>query len=120
MELAVRLAWLLLGLVHVAPAAVLVRPGLVEQLYGVAPDSPAALLLSHRGAAFLGIVVVSVWAAFDSDVRRLASVVLAISVSSFLLLYSAAGFPTGPLRTIALADGLALLPLMIVAWSAWR
>lgn len=120
MEIATRIAWLLLAAVHVSPAAVLFRPSLVERLYGTSPEGAAGLLLTHRGATFLAIVVASIWAAFDPSVRRLCTIVVAIAVVGFLILYARAGMPRGPLRTIAAADALALAPLVLVIWSAWR
>jgi hypothetical protein len=38
----------------------------------------------------------------------------------FLILYLRAGVPAGPLRTIAVVDAAALIPLLFVAASAWR
>ena len=120
MELATKIAWILLALVHASPAAVLFRPSLLRTLYGIAPEGPTGLLLTHRGATFLAIVVAAVWAAFDPSVRRLGTVVVGIAVLGYLLLYARAGMPEGPLRTIAAADALALAPLLLVTWSAWR
>ena len=48
--------------------------------------------------------------------RRLASVVCAISMLSFLLLYRMAGAPRA-LRTVAMAD---LLFVPILAFAGWR
>lgn len=120
MEIATRIGWILLALVHVAPAAVLFRPSLVQELYGTAPEGPTGLLLTHRGATFLAIVVAAVWAAFDPSVRRLCTVIVAVAVLGYLFLYVRAHLPPGPLRTIAVADALALAPLLLVTWSAWR
>ncbi|MET1110344.1 MAG: hypothetical protein ABWX67_02335 [Allosphingosinicella sp.] len=120
MEIATRIAWFLLAAVHVSPAAVLFRPGLAERLYGTSPEGNTGLLLTHRGATFLAIVVAAIWAAFDPSVRRLCTVVVAIAVVGYLGLYVRAGLPQGPLRTIAAADALALAPLVLVIWSAWR
>ena len=120
MEMATKIAWFLLALVHVSPAAVLFRPGLVGTLYGIPPDGPTGLLLTHRGATFLAIVVAALWAAFDPSVRRLCTVIVAIAVLGYLVLYARAGLPGGPLRTIAAADALAVAPLLFVTWSAWR
>lgn len=120
MEMATKIAWFLLALVHASPAAVLFRPSLVEKLYGIPPEQSTGLLLSHRGATFLAIVVAAVWAAFDPSVRRLCTIVVAIAVLGYLGLYARAGLPEGPLRTIAAVDALALAPLMLVTWSAWR
>ena len=120
MELATKIAWFLLALVHASPAAVLFRPSLVEKLYGTASEGATGLLLTHRGATFLGIVVAAIWAAFDPSVRRLATVVVAIAVLGYLLLYARAGMPGGSLRAIAAVDALAVVPLLLVIWSAWR
>jgi hypothetical protein len=120
METATRIAWLLIALVHASPAAVLFRPSVVQKLYGIAPDGPASLLLTHRGATFLAIVVTAIWAIFDPSVRRLCTVIVGITVLSYLILYLRAGLPEGPLRTIAAVDAFAIGPLLLVAWSAWR
>lgn len=120
MEAAIKIAWLLLALIHASPAAVLFRPSLVGRLYGISPDGPTGLLLTHRGATFLAIVVAAIWAAFEPSVRRLGSLVVGIAILSYLLLYVRAGLPPGPLRTIAAVDTFALAPLLLIAWNAWR
>ncbi len=120
MEIAVRIGWLLLALVHVTPALVLFRPALIESLYGASPNGVVGILLTHRGAAFLALVVAAIWAMIDPDVRRMGAVILAISIVGFLWIYWRAGAPAGPLRTIAIADLCALLPLALVTWRAWQ
>lgn len=111
-----RLAWLLLALLHLSPAMALVRPAIIETLYGVAPESAAFPLVRHRAALFLAIVAICVWAMADPGVRRLASVACAMSMLSFLLLYRMAGAPRA-LRTVAMAD---LLFVPILALASWR
>jgi len=111
-----RVAWGLLALLHLPPALALVRPAMVESLYGVSPSAPAFPLLQHRAGLFLAIMIVCVWAAADPGVRRLAGVVAALSMLSFLALYWRAGAPA-QLRIIALAD-LAFLP--VLAFATWR
>jgi hypothetical protein len=120
MELVTKLAWLLLGLIHLPPAGVLVSPGLLASLYGVDPAGDLGLLMRHRGALFLAVAAASSLAAFDPPARRALSVVVALSVLGFLALYLAARAPAGPLRTIAIADALALVPLAWVIVAAWR
>lgn len=114
------LCWLGLAAVHAPPAAVLFKPALLGSLYGIPPGGPAEVLLVHRGGLFLAITIVALLAAFDPHARKAASLVVAISVISFLLLYVSAGVPEGALRTIALVDSAALPPLAFVCWSAWR
>ncbi len=113
-------AWILLGLVHVTPAAVLAKPDLIGSLYGVEAAGDLGVLLIHRGALFLAIVIVCLYAAWEPSSRRAASLVVGISVVSFLVIYAFAGAPSGSLRLIALADVLALGPLVLVSWNAWR
>ena len=114
-----RAAWLALAIVHLAPAAVVVQPGLVGRLYGVAPDGDLALILRHRGMLFLALVIVSLYATFDPPARKAASLAVATSVIGFLWLYMAAALPAGPLRAIARVDAVALLPLCWVFATAW-
>jgi hypothetical protein len=35
------------------------------------------------------------------------------------MIYGSVGAPEGPLRTVAIVDAAALLPLALVIWSAW-
>jgi hypothetical protein len=111
--------WLALALIHLMPALVLFVPSLTERLYGVPPTGDVGLLLVHRGALFLGVLLVALYAAFAPEARRAASIVVAVSMLSFLFLYVRAGFPAGSLRTIALADLAGLLPLALVMWDGW-
>ncbi|MEO1252758.1 MAG: hypothetical protein AAFW81_10475 [Pseudomonadota bacterium] len=119
MELIVRICWLLVALVHSPPAAVLFAPQLVEQLYGVSAVGETGVLIVHRGALFLAILTAALFATFDIHSRRLASIVAAVSMIGFLFVYLRAGSPAGPLRTIALMDAIALLPLTFAGWRAW-
>lgn len=113
-----RVCWLILALIHLMPALALVRPALLGALYGVTPGSTSFLLLHHRAALFSVIVVVCVWAALDASTRQLASVAVAISMVSFLMIYLAGRSPAS-LRTIAIADTVGLPFLIFVAWRAF-
>lgn len=113
------ICWVVLGLVHLLPALALLRPSMIGSLYGVEAGSGAALLLQHRAALFLGVLIVCIWAALRPEVRQLASVAVAVSMVSFLWLYVAAGQPSS-LRQIAIVD-LAALPFLLGAgWFAFR
>lgn len=113
-------SWGLLALVHLSPAAVVAAPSLIQRLYGMSPSGDVGLLLRHRGVLFLAILAACLWAIVDPPARRGLSLVVAISVVGFLILYVRAGAPRGPLRTVALADALALAPLAVVIAAAWR
>ncbi|CAN1533372.1 hypothetical protein MCEMIH15_01470 [Caulobacteraceae bacterium] len=120
MELITKLAWALLALIHLSPAAVFFLPHLTKKLYGIDANGDLGVLITHRGALFLAIFAACVAGALDPAARRALSVVVAISVISFLWLYFRAGMPSGPLKTIALVDLVGLAPLLLVVWSAWR
>jgi hypothetical protein len=120
MEVITRLAWLFLAAIHVPPALVAVFPGLMGRLYGVAPAGEIGLMLSHRAVLFLAVAVGCAWGAFDPDARRPLSLVVTISVAGFLWLFVTAGAPRGALRTIAIVDAIAMVPLAWILLQAWR
>lgn len=101
------------------PALAFFRPTTLTALYHITSDNPLFLLMQHRAALFFAVFAACVWAAFVPEGRRLAVIVVAISMVSFLVLYWQAGSPA-PLRRIALVD-LAGLPVLAgVAWLAFR
>jgi hypothetical protein len=120
MELLTKLGWGLLVLIHASPAAVLFAPSLVRRLYGVEATGDIGVLLVHRGALFLAIAAVCLYAAFEPSARRAAGIVASISVIGFLIVYVRAGIPEGALRTIAVGDLMAIPPLVLVLYAAWR
>ena len=113
-----RIAWLILAAIHAMPALALFRPALLMRMYGAAPDDAVFLLLQHRAALFLVVVIICLWAVVDPGVRRLAVVAAAVSMVGFLTLYAGAGRPPA-LRTIAVVDAAGLVPLMFVAARAY-
>lgn len=115
----ITLAWLALVLVHTPPAIATFSPALRRRMYGVDEGGALGVILAHRGVLFLAVAAVCAYAAFFPDGRRAASIVAAISVIGFLLIYAAAKFPRGALRPIALADAIALAPLTAVCLEAW-
>lgn len=119
MEIVTKAAWVLLAMIHASPAAVLFAPDLVRRLYGVEAQGNLGVLLIHRGALFLAILIACLFAVLDPAVRRALSVLVAVSVIGFLIVYARAGFPAGALRAIAIVDGVALVPLAFVLWTAW-
>jgi hypothetical protein len=112
------ISWLILAAIHAIPALALFRPALITKLYRVDANSPLFILFQHRAALFLAILFICVWAAFDPDSRRMASVAVAISMVSFLILWRLAGSPP-PLRTIAMTDLIGLPFLAFVMWTAF-
>lgn len=120
MELTTKIAWACLALLHMMPALIVFSPALVEKVYGASPSGDIGILLVHRGALFLAVCLAAVFALFDPSSRRLASVVLIVSMIGFLLVYLRAGWPSGELRKIAHADLVGLFPLAWVGFQAWR
>ncbi|MGB3469912.1 MAG: hypothetical protein WBA51_03710 [Erythrobacter sp.] len=111
--------WLILAAIHAMPAIAVFRPAMLTELYGVASQSPLFLLMQHRAALFLAVFVACVWAAFVPEGRRLAVLVVGVSMISFLILFWMSGSPA-PLKRIAVVD-LAGLPVLAgVAWLAFR
>jgi glucan phosphoethanolaminetransferase (alkaline phosphatase superfamily) len=109
------LSWIVLALIHATPALALFQPGLLTRLYAVEPSNQLFLLMHHRAALFLAVVVVCLWAIFDPGARRVAVVAVCISMIAFLMLYAMAGSPNA-LRTIAIAD---LVGVPFLAYAAW-
>jgi hypothetical protein len=114
-----RIAWGLLALIHLSPAVAVLIPGTITRFYGVPEQGTVGILLQHRSVLFMVVVAICVWAAFAPAVRPLAAFATAISVIGFLIIYTWHGLPAGPLRTIAWADLVAILPLAFVCWRAW-
>jgi hypothetical protein len=120
LSITTKIAWLLLATVHALPAIVLFKPKLLQQLYGVAPHGEIEILLVHRAALFLAVVAVALLAAFEPMARRAAAIVVSISIICFVMLYARAGFPSGPLKTIAAVDLIAMLPLLWVCYDVLK
>jgi hypothetical protein len=113
-----RICYAILALIHIIPASMLFRPGAIGQLYKIEAGGPLLALLHHRAALFAIVVIACVWAMVDPAGRRLAVVVIATSMLSFLAIFWHAGSPPA-LKSIALAD-LAGLPFLgFVLSRAW-
>lgn len=114
----ITLAWLALVLVHTPPALATFSPQMRKRMYGVDDAGPLGVILVHRGVLFLAVVAACVFAAFDTKARLAAALVTSISVLGFLIAYALAGAPKR-LRTIALVDAVAVIPLAVVIVDAW-
>lgn len=114
----VSVAWLALALVHAPPALATFSAQLRKRMYGVDDAGPLGLILVHRGALFLAVASVCILAAFDAEARIAAVLVTSISVVGFLAGYALYKAPKR-LRTIAIVDGIALIPLVIVNYDVW-
>lgn len=112
------ISWLALAAIHALPALAFFRPATLTTLYRLEASNPLFLLMHHRAALFVAVFVLCVWSAFDSQPRRAAVAVTAMSMLSFLLLYCMDGSPK-PLKTIAMVDLIGLPFLAFIAWKAF-
>ena len=113
-----RFCWTLLALVHLMPSLALFRPVLLTRLYQIEPGNPLFILMHHRAALFLCVFAACVWAAIDAQPRPLATLITAVSMISFLVLYWMQGSPPA-LRQIAIVDLIGLVSLGFVVWRAF-
>ena len=114
----IALAWLALALVHAPPALATFSGGLRRRMYGVDESGPLGVILIHRGVLFLAVACVCILAAFNADARAAAMLVTSVSLLGFLVAYAAAG-ALKRLRTIALVDAIALIPLALAGADLW-
>lgn len=111
--------WGILALIHLMPALAFFRPSGLTALYGVDAANPLFLLMHHRAALFLAVFLTCIWAIFDPGARKLAVVIAAVSMISFLYLFWMNDAPQA-LRTIAIADLIGVPVLIVLAYLNFR
>lgn len=112
------LAYAIVGAIHLMPMAPIFLPETLSRLYGIAPTDSTLLVLMRHRAVLLGLVgIVCLWAVWWPPVRPAALLAAAINIAGFLGFYALYGNPAGALRTIAIADLIALPPLAFAAWT---
>lgn len=114
MSSAIVVAWIALAAIHLMPALGLVSPAIRQVLYGIEPAGALATLLSHRAILFAALVLASLGAAAIPALRPGTAIAVTTSVIGYLVAYAANATPAGPLRKVALVDGIALAPLTVV------
>lgn len=113
----VSILFLVLAAIHILPGVVGLVPSQLQNLYGVPPeDKTLTTLLQHR-AVLLGLVGATFSAAaFLPQLRWAALIGGGASMILFLVI---AGFNqelAGPLKKIAIVDGVGLLILPVIAY----
>jgi hypothetical protein len=112
------LAFAVVGAIHLMPIAPVFVPETLSRLYGIAPSDATLLVLMRHRALLLALVgILCLWATWAPGVRPAALLAAAINVAGFLGFYALYGNPAGALRTIAIADLVALPPLAFAAWT---
>jgi hypothetical protein len=112
------LAFAVVGAIHLMPIAPVFVPETLSRLYGIAPaDSTLLVLIRHRALLLALVGILCLWASWMPSVRPAALLAAAINIAGFLGFYALYGNPAGALRTIAIADLIALPPLAFAAWT---
>ena len=112
------LAFAVVGAIHLMPVAPVFLPETLSRLYGIAPtDSTLLVLMRHRALLLALVGILCLWASWAPGVRPAALLAAAINIVGFLGFYAFYGNPAGALRTIAIADLIALPPLAFAAWT---
>ena len=112
------LAFAVVGAIHLMPVAPVFVPETLSRLYGIAPsDSTLLVLMRHRALLLALVGILCLWASWAPAIRPAALLGASINVVGFLGFYALYGNPAGALRTIAIADLIALPPLAFAAWA---
>lgn len=109
----------LVGLIHLLPVSGVLGSAQLAKLYGIAFTEPnAAILMRHRAVLFGLLGVFLVVAAFRPALQAAALVAGFVSVASFLWLAWSVGGYNDQVGRVCVADGVALLCLVVgaVAW----
>lgn len=115
--IALPMAFALVGIIHLLPIAPVFAPDTLSRLYGIAPTDITLLVLMRHRALLLALVgIPCLWASWSPSVRPAALLAAGINVVGFLGFYALYGSPAGALRTIAIAD---LVALPLLAFAAW-
>ncbi|MCR9091280.1 phosphopantetheine adenylyltransferase [Algiphilus sp.] len=105
-----------IGVIHLIPALGAWSPTRLQQLYGVAPETPTLLLLlRHRALLFALLGSFLVLSAFRPSLQPLACIAALISMAGFLWM-AGAGPHDAAVQRIVRADivGLVLLALAVL------
>lgn len=110
-----------LGGLHVPPAIGAVSPDALSALYGAAAgESAIQVLLQHRGAMFAFVAFCCFYAALVPRWQPAAAILTGWSMITFLGIYLGAGAQSGPLLKVAIADGVGVAVLLLIAIALLR
>lgn len=111
------LALAVIGAIHLLPVAPVFAPEALSRLYGITPGDTTLLVLMRHRALLLALVgLLCLWASWSTPMRPAALFAASLNVIGFLAFYALYGNPAGALRTIAIAD---LVALPLIAFAAW-
>ena len=102
------------GIIHLLPLSGLLGANRLASLYGVVLDDlNLVILMRHRAVLFGLLGVFLIVAAFRSEFQVAAFVAGFVSVVSFLILAGTAGEYNASIRSVLIADLVALLCLVV-------
>lgn len=116
--IAISVALVVAGVIHVLPLSGALGPKALERLYGVPiTDSNTLVLLQHRAVLFGLLGVGLLIAAFTPAWQAVASVAGLISALSFLVIALCVGGYNAALQRVVKADVVAIVCLGFAAWG---
>lgn len=107
-------ALLIVAIIHLLPLAGVLGVERLRSLYGVAIDDPnLALLMRHRAVLFGIVGAMLIAAVFVPAWQALATVLAAVSVVSYCILYGLTPGINAALRTVFMVDLVAAAALAV-------
>ncbi|MDC8015676.1 hypothetical protein [Tahibacter soli] len=109
MNLAIAVLLTLVGAILALPVAGVVDAAALTRLYGIAFDDPDLVILMRHRAVLLGLIgAFVICAAFRPALRVPAFVAASVAIGAFLWIALSAGGYNAALRTVVIADVVAL------------
>ncbi|HJU41082.1 MAG TPA: hypothetical protein VJ724_16045 [Tahibacter sp.] len=109
MNIAIGVLLVVAGAILALPVIGVVDAAALTRLYGVAFDEPNVVILMRHRAVMFGLVgAFVIYAAFRPALRPLAFVAAFVAIGSFLAIALASGGYNAQLRTVVIADVVAL------------
>ncbi len=112
---------LVVGVIHLLPVTGVLGGARLDALYGLAIEGPdLAILMRHRAVLFGLLGALLVLGAVRPAYRTVAFVAGFVSVVSFLALAWSVGGYNAALHRVVVADGVALVCLVVGTAAQWR
>jgi hypothetical protein len=108
------------GVIHLLPLSGVLGVAQLASLYGITLDDPnLVILMRHRAVLFGLLGVFLLVAAFRTELQIAALIVGFISVGAFLVLAGSVGEYNSNIRSVFIADLVALACLSVGATGYW-
>lgn len=111
----------IVGVIHLLPVSGVLGKSRLQSLYGLTVDDPNLLILMrHRSVLFGLLGAFLLYAAIDPALQPIAYIAGAVSVVSFLLIATSAGYANAQIRRVVTADWIAVACLVVGAAALLR